>query len=131
TSSTGMHVRLAFSVTIQVDADILLIDEILAVGDAAFQQKCFDVFNRMRDEGKTIVFVTHDMGSMKRFCHRALLLERGEMVYLGDPEVVGDRYLELNFGRDPEATGADGERGGDGDARVLRAWVEDEHGERI
>ena len=56
-----MQVRLAFSVMIQVDADILLIDEVLAVGDAAFQQKCFDVFNRLRDEGKTILFVTHDM----------------------------------------------------------------------
>ena len=72
-----MHVRLAFSVAIQVDAEILLVDEILAVGDAAFQQKCFDVFHRMRDEGKTIVFVTHDMGSLQRFCHRAMLLERG------------------------------------------------------
>ena len=60
-----MHVRLAFSVMIQVDADILLIDEVLAVGDAAFQQKCFDVFNRMRDEGKTILFVTHDMGAVR------------------------------------------------------------------
>ena len=78
-----MHVRLAFSVAIQVDADILLVDEILAVGDAAFQQKCFDVFNRLRDEGKTIVFVTHDMGSLQRFCHRAMLLERGEMVEIG------------------------------------------------
>ena len=78
--SSGMHVRLAFSVAIQVDADILLIDEVLAVGDAAFQQKCFDVFNRMRDEGRTIVFVTHDMGAVTRFCHRAMLLERGEMV---------------------------------------------------
>jgi ABC-type polysaccharide/polyol phosphate transport system ATPase subunit len=61
--SSGMHVRLAFSVAIQVDAEILLVDEVLAVGDASFQQKCFDVFNRMRDEGRTIVFVTHDMGS--------------------------------------------------------------------
>ena len=60
--SSGMHVRLAFSVAIQVDADILLIDEVLAVGDASFQQKCFDVFNRMREEGRTIIFVTHDMG---------------------------------------------------------------------
>ncbi len=75
--SSGMHVRLAFSVAIQVDADILLIDEVLAVGDAAFQQKCFDVFNRMREEGRTIVFVTHDMGAVTRFCHRAMLLERG------------------------------------------------------
>ena len=73
--SSGMQVRLAFSVAIQVDADMLLIDEVLAVGDAAFQQKCFDVFYRMRDQGKTIMFVTHDMVSLKRFCHRAMLLE--------------------------------------------------------
>ena len=130
--SSGMHVRLAFSVAIQVDADILLIDEVLAVGDAAFQQKCFDVFNEMRDSGKTIVFVTHDMGSMQRFCHRALLLERGSPVYLGDTHEVADRYLELNFGRDPDATtGAEGKRSGDGDARVADAWVENERGERL
>ena len=66
-----MQVRLAFSVMIQVDADILLIDEVLAVGDVGFQQKCFDVFNRLRDEGKTILFVTHDMSAVRRFCHRA------------------------------------------------------------
>ena len=101
--SSGMHVRLAFSVAIQVDADILLVDEVLAVGDAAFQQKCFDVFNRMRDEGRTIVFVTHDMGTLNRFCHRAMLLEKGSMVHLGEPHEVADRYLEINFGRDPEA----------------------------
>ena len=130
--SSGMHVRLAFSVAIQVDADILLIDEMLAVGDAAFQQKCFDVFNELRDEGKTIVFVTHDMGSMQRFCHRALLLERGTLVYLGEPHEVADRYLEINFGRDPEAAGASAEdRGGDGEARVLEVWVENERGERV
>ncbi len=101
--SSGMHVRLAFSVAIQVDADILLVDEVLAVGDAAFQQKCFDVFNRLRDDGRTIVFVTHDMGALNRFCHRALLLERGAPVHLGEPHEVADRYLEINFGRDPAA----------------------------
>jgi ABC-type polysaccharide/polyol phosphate transport system ATPase subunit len=131
--SSGMVVRLAFSVAIQVDADLLLVDEILAVGDASFQQKCFDVFNRMRDEGKTIVFVTHDMGSMTRFCHRALLLEHGEMIHVGDPQEVADRYLELNFGRDPMAAasrvGAD-QRAGDGEARVVEVWVEDAKGER-
>ena len=129
--SSGMHVRLAFSVAIQVDADILLVDEVLAVGDAAFAQKCFDVFNRMRDDGRTIVFVTHDMGTLNRFCHRALLLEKGSMVHLGEPHEVADRYLEINFGRDPEtgASGTEG-RGGDGEARVIEAWVEDEHGER-
>ena len=130
--SSGMHVRLAFSVAIQVDADILLIDEVLAVGDAAFQQKCFDVFNQMRDAGKTIVFVTHDMGSVNRFCHRAMLLERGEMVMLGNPAEVADRYLELNFGREqPVEEGADATaRRGDGEARVVDAWVEDTSGER-
>jgi len=129
--SSGMHVRLAFSVAIQVDADILLVDEVLAVGDAAFAQKCFDVFNRMRDEGRTIVFVTHDMATLNRFCHRAMLLERGHMVHLGEPHEVADRYLEINFGRDPEASASTGEeRGGDGEARIVEAWVEDEHGER-
>jgi ABC-type polysaccharide/polyol phosphate transport system ATPase subunit len=128
--SSGMHVRLAFSVAIQVDADVLLIDEILAVGDAAFQQKCFDVFNQMRDAGKTIVFVTHDMGTMNRFCHRAMLLERGKTLHIGDPAEVGDRYLEINFGRDPEAAASAEARGGDGEARVLDAWLEDEHGQR-
>ncbi len=129
--SSGMHVRLAFSVAIQVDADILLIDEVLAVGDAAFQQKCFDVFSTMRDKGKTIVFVTHDMGSLQRFCHRALLLERGNPVHLGEPHEVADRYLEINFGRQAETTGgAEEQRSGDGDARVVEAWVENERGER-
>jgi len=129
--SSGMHVRLAFSVAIQVDADILLVDEVLAVGDAAFAQKCFDVFNRMRNEGRTIVFVTHDMATLNRFCHRAMLLERGHMVHLGEPHEVADRYLEINFGRDPEASTNTGkERGGDGEARIVEAWVEDEHGER-
>jgi ABC-type polysaccharide/polyol phosphate transport system ATPase subunit len=125
--SSGMHVRLAFSVAIQVDADILLIDEVLAVGDAAFQQKCFDVFNRMREEGRTIVFVTHDMGAVTRFCHRAMLLERGEMVSIGDPRDVADRYLEIAFGRevgyaDPEVGSA---RMGDGAARVSEVWLGD------
>ena len=130
--SSGMHVRLAFSVMVQVDADVMLIDEILAVGDASFQQKCFDVFFRMREEGKTIVFVTHDMAAVERFCHRALLLERGEIVELGPPREVADRYLQLNFERgepgDPDGFGAT--RGGDGAGRVLEAWMEDEHGAR-
>jgi ABC-type polysaccharide/polyol phosphate transport system ATPase subunit len=128
--SSGMYVRLAFSVAIQVDADILLVDEVLAVGDAAFAQKCFDVFNQMRDEGRTIVFVTHDMATLNRFCHRALLLERGSMVHIGEPNEVADRYLEINFGRDPERTSATVARGGDGDARVMEVWIETEDGER-
>jgi ABC-type polysaccharide/polyol phosphate transport system ATPase subunit len=132
--SSGMHVRLAFSVSIQVDADILLVDEVLAVGDAAFQQKCFDVFNGMRDAGKTIIFVTHDMGAMKRFCHRALLLERGHTVLVGDPDDVADRYMELNFGRDADPESPIVPEDGleeNGEARVREVWVEDADGQRL
>jgi len=95
--SSGMLVRLAFSVMIQVDADILLIDEILAVGDAAFQQKCYEEFERLRRVGTTVLFVTHDMGAVQRFCDRALLLEHGRVVETGEPQQVANRYLELNF----------------------------------
>lgn len=127
--SSGMHVRLAFSVMIQVDADVLLIDEILAVGDAAFQQKCFDVFFELRDQGQTVVFVTHDMGAVERFCHRALLLERGEVVVIGKPdEGVADRYMELNFAGETSVGTGSVDRAGDGSARVVEAWMEDENG---
>ena len=130
--SSGMQVRLAFSVAIQVDADILMVDEVLAVGDASFAQKCYDVFNDLRDRGRTIVFVTHDMGALQRFCHRALLLERGRPVYLGEPHEVADRYLEINFGRDPESMGAAGDgHTGDGQARIVDVWLENQIGERL
>ncbi len=137
--SSGMYVRLAFSVAIQVSADLLLIDEVLAVGDAAFQQKCFDVFNRLRDEGRTIVFVTHDMGSVTRFCSRALLLERGHVVTIGEPEEVANLYLALNFNRDPSDSAAEAnpndhllaaEWSGSHAARILDAWLEDPDGIR-
>ncbi len=128
--SSGMQVRLGFSVAIQVDAEVLLIDEVLAVGDAAFQQKCFDVFHRLKEEGKTIIFVSHDLPAIQRFCHRALLLDRGSLVHMGDPKEVADRYLEINFGRDPAALDTAGGRGGDGQARVSEVWVEDQEGER-
>ncbi len=72
-----MSVRLAFAVTVEVDADVLLIDEVLAVGDAAFQQKCFEQFEQLKREGRTIVLVTHDMTAVERFCDRAMLIDRG------------------------------------------------------
>ncbi|HEY4809826.1 MAG TPA: ABC transporter ATP-binding protein [Solirubrobacteraceae bacterium] len=130
--SSGMSVRLAFSVAIQVDAEILLIDEVLAVGDAAFQQKCFDVFNRMREEGRTIIFVTHDMSAVTRFCHRAMLIERGEIVSIGDPTEVADRYLEIAFGRAAgyEDDDVGSTRMGDGTARISDVWLGDDPSER-
>lgn len=130
--SSGMMVRLAFSVMIQADADILLIDEVLAVGDAAFQQKCTNVFHEMRDAGRTVVLVTHDMTTVQGFCHRAMLLEEGELAYIGDPEEAAREYLRLNF------EGADGEDGQAKDttipdihARLVEAWLENGDGERI
>ena len=95
--SSGMQVRLAFSVMVQSQADIYLIDEVLAVGDAAFQQKCFDVFYGFREEGRTIVLVTHAMELVSRFCHRALHLSGGEIKLIGHPEEVGRNYLAENF----------------------------------
>jgi ABC-type polysaccharide/polyol phosphate transport system ATPase subunit len=132
--SSGMQVRLAFSVMVHVDADVLLIDEVLAVGDVAFQQKCFDVFYGLRDAGKTIVFVTHDMSAVRRFCDRALLIEKGVVRLIGDPELVASHYVELNFGRDRLAN-ADGESGvqdrfGDQTAQIVEAWFEDSAGDR-
>jgi ABC-2 type transport system ATP-binding protein len=131
--SSGMLVRLAFSVMIQSDADVLLIDEVLAVGDAAFQQKCRDVFREMRDSGRTVVLVTHDMTAVQRYCHRAMLLDEGRLTYLGDPEEAGRQYLRMNFARReagkagaPEITLVP-----DFLARVREAWIEDENGERI
>jgi ABC-2 type transport system ATP-binding protein len=86
--SSGMLLRLAYSIAIQVPFDILLLDEVLAVGDERFQQKCFATFNRFRTEGKTVVFVSHDLVSVERFCTRALLLIGGEIQAIGDPAEV-------------------------------------------
>ncbi len=133
--SSGMSVRLAFSVAIQVDADVLLIDEVLAVGDASFQQKCFDEFQRLKQEGRTILFVTHDMGAIQRFCDRAMLLDKGRMVAIGDPADVAHRYNELNFGRTVHELSegrTDDERRTDyRDADIADAWFEDAAGTRI
>ena len=94
TYSSGMYMRLAFSVAINVDADILLIDEILSVGDQHFQEKCFDKIEDLKREGKTIVFVTHGMDSVKRFCTRAVWLHQGSIKMDGDTETVVQKYLE-------------------------------------
>jgi ABC-type polysaccharide/polyol phosphate transport system ATPase subunit len=92
--SSGMLVRLAYSVSIQVPFDILLLDEVLAVGDEAFQQKCFATFDRMREEGKTVVFVSHDLDTVARFCDRVLLLRSGRIEALGPADEVIDRYRQ-------------------------------------
>jgi ABC-type polysaccharide/polyol phosphate transport system ATPase subunit len=101
--SSGMRVRLAFAVMAQVDADILLVDEVLAVGDAEFRAKCLDRLHRLRDEGKTIIFVTHAMDVMTEQCDRALLLEGAHIVHEGDPADVAERYLNPEPDRQDDA----------------------------
>jgi ABC-type polysaccharide/polyol phosphate transport system ATPase subunit len=127
--SSGMMVRLAFAVMVEADADIMLIDEVLAVGDASFAQKCMDVFRAKRRAGKTIVLVTHDMATVQAFCDRAMLIHDGELRYLGDPEETALRYYRLNFAAgDPKPT-----PGGVPDVNVslIDARLERASGERI
>ncbi len=93
--SSGMQVRLAFSVAIQADAGILLMDEVLAVGDARFQERCFDVFNRYKREGRTVVLVTHDLGAVELYCDRAFLLDHGRLVAQGGSGEVCATYRRM------------------------------------
>ena len=126
--SSGMQVRLAFSVMVHVDADLLLIDEVLAVGDAAFQQKCYDVLQRARDDGRTILLVTHDMEQVQRFCDRAMLLDRGRVVAIGDSRRVARQYTQLNFAtpseRETIVRAAGAPRLQEGPATIVDAWAQ-------
>ena len=126
-----MLVRLAFAMMVQADADIMLIDEVLAVGDAAFAQQCMDVFREKRRAGKTIVLVTHDMATVQTLCHRAMLLHDGELRFIGDPEETALRYYRLNFA----APGGRATRAAAGavdvNARVADAWLRGEAGEPV
>src|SRR5689334_5677938 len=112
--SSGMLVRFAFAVMVQSDADVMLIDEVLAVGDAAFAQKCMDVFREKRRQGKTIVLVTHDMTTVQTLCHRAMLLHDGELQFIGEPEDAAIAYYRVNF-----AAGEIGKPGPKGREKVL------------
>ena len=94
TYSSGMYMRLAFSVAINVDADILLIDEILSVGDQHFQEKCFNKMRELKREGKTMVFVTHSMDSVRNLCDRAVWLSNGVVRMDGNTNEVVDEYLK-------------------------------------
>lgn len=100
--SSGMQVRLAFSIAIRAKSDILLIDEVLAVGDAAFQKKCFEVFRELKKQGRTIILVTHDMGNVERFCDRALIIDAGQAVTIAKPHETAAIYARLNVDEDQE-----------------------------
>jgi ABC-type polysaccharide/polyol phosphate transport system ATPase subunit len=132
--SSGMMVRLAFAVAIQVDPDVLLLDEVLAVGDAAFQQKCFDEFVALKEQGRTVVLVTHNMGEVERFCDRAMLLDRGRVVDLGEPASVARQYNALNFDRGRHGVFERGELPaleGPMEVEILHAWFESSDGQKV
>ena len=93
--SSGMQVRLAFSIAIRARGDILLLDEVLAVGDAAFQQKCANYFESLKTKNQTVVLVTHSMENVRKFCTRAILLENGKIVKNGNPDEIADAYMKL------------------------------------
>jgi ABC-2 type transport system ATP-binding protein len=93
--SSGMQVRLAFSIAIRAESEVLLIDEVLAVGDAAFQRKCFNIFNQIKRSGRTVVFVTHDMAAVEQFCQRAILLDKGVISLEGKSREVGAEYQKI------------------------------------
>jgi ABC-2 type transport system ATP-binding protein len=129
--SSGMLVRLAFATMLQADADVLLIDEILAVGDASFQQKCADSFRRMKNEGRTIVLVTHEMATVEAYCDRAMLIADGEIQALGEPAEIASEYLRLNFEEGAESAEEEDATTITADGiRLLDAWMDDEHRKR-
>lgn len=100
--SSGMQVRLAFSIAIKAQGDILVLDEVLAVGDEAFQRKCFEYFRQLKKDKKTVILVTHDMHSAKKFCNKAIMIDTGEIVISGNPEEVANFYTMKNLESDKE-----------------------------
>jgi ABC-2 type transport system ATP-binding protein len=128
--SSGMYVRLGFSVAINVDPEILLIDEVLAVGDAEFQRKCLEKFDDFRAAGKTIVIVSHALESVRNLCDTAAWLEHGQMRRIGNASEVIDDYLTESHA-DRAADGTHGARWGTGEARVEKMEVLDVSGEPV
>lgn len=129
--SSGMQVRLAFSVAIQADAGILLMDEVLAVGDARFQEKCFDVFARYKREGRTVILVTHDLWAVDSYCDRAIMLDHGRLVADGRPTEVTAHYRRVMGQRSEAATAPEatvGTRWGSGEVEIVDVALCDETG---
>jgi lipopolysaccharide transport system ATP-binding protein len=148
TYSSGMIVRLAFAILVHIDPDILLVDEALAVGDAAFQAKCMQRIRRMKEHGVTIVFVSHDIGNVKMLCDHAAILDSGRLVAKGSPREMANRYTAI-LSTDPEqverfnqtvaverqpaaaSDGATRPRHGNQKARILAVRLEDSQGHEI
>ena len=124
--SSGMQVRLAFSIAIRARSDILLIDEVLAVGDLDFQKKCYNYFFDLKRQGRTIVFVTHDMGAIRQFCTRAIMINDGKLIGEGKPDDIAHMYETINLRQaekrmEAGARTAPKRRSGSGEATIIKA----------
>lgn len=117
--SSGMQVRLAFSMAVRAKADILLIDEVLAVGDADFQRKCFEYFKQLKNNRVTVVFVSHDMNAVREYCDRALLIEKSKLVDIGETSGIAEQYQKLFMSQQGQSVGS--EQGDDrwGDQKLV------------
>ena len=135
--SSGMQVRLAFSIAIRIESDILVLDEVLAVGDAAFQRKCYDYFMALKKNKQTVILVTHDMSAVRQYCDRAVMIEAGKIVKSGKPEKIAQSYQKL-FTDEAEAAdqkkqeegekaGAATDRWGEGSIKALKPSIEVGH----
>jgi ABC-2 type transport system ATP-binding protein len=126
--SSGMQVRLAFSMATRSEADILLIDEVLAVGDADFQRKCFEYFKTLKKNKKTVVFVSHDMAAVREYCDRAMLIDRSELQHIGNTDTIADAYDQL-FMHDGAVVSSDGQRWGNGDVKITSVKAKKDAGD--
>ena len=120
-----MYVRLAFAVAAHLDPEVLLLDEVLAVGDRAFQEKCLTRIQEMTRAGRTVLFVSHDLGSVTRLCDRAIVINQGSVVFDGDPQAAVERYLTSQT---LDGTDAVSERPGTGALRIRGVVVEGDDG---
>ena len=122
--SSGMQVRLAFSMATRAEADILLVDEVLAVGDADFQRKCFEYFHYLKKQAKTVIFVSHDMDAVREYCDRATLVEDSKIVSLDSGEKIAELYTRLFLDKASDGFDTSSKRWGDGKATIQNVSVE-------
>jgi lipopolysaccharide transport system ATP-binding protein len=126
--SSGMYLRLAFAVAAHLEPEVLLVDEVLAVGDAAFQRKCTGKMGDVARQGRTILFVSHNMAAMRQLCGSAILLSNGQIAETGEPDYIIRKYLSSTMSSDTVDLSAVKDREGKGEVRIVGMQVEDDHG---
>ena len=129
--SSGMHVRLGFSVAAHLEPEILVVDEVLAVGDAAFQKKCIGKMNSVAKEGRTILFVSHQMQAVSNLCNKAILLDGGKMIKKGNTKEIINEYLNTKAAGNVIPLKERKDRQGNGKLKIVDTWVEDENNNRL